>query len=198
MLKRELTKGTGGNISIYNRKLGLVAISPSAVEYEEMAPEDVAVITLDGEQVEGSNLPSSEKDMHLTCFQKRKDVNAVVHTHSCYATALACLHEELPPVHYLIGFAGGTVRCIPYYLFGGKELANAAVEGMESRNAVLLGNHGLLTVGTSINHAFNVAEETEFIAKIYCITKGIGTPQILDSDDLEQVQEKFQTYGKAL
>jgi|LSQX01.1.fsa_nt_gb L-fuculose-phosphate aldolase len=197
MAESGLTKGTGGNISVYDRELGYVAITPSAVDYDELQPEDIAIVKLDGTQVEGDYLPSSEKDMHLLCYKKRDDIQAVVHTHSLYAIIMACLHEEIPPVHYLIGFAKGRVKCIPYYPFGSMELAIAASEGLEDKNAVLLGNHGLLAVGGDVKHAYSVAEIIEFVAEIYYKTSLKGAPQILSDDDMEEVYRRFDAYRKS-
>lgn len=197
MIERGLTRGTGGNISIVDRKLGLVAISPSAVEYEVMKPEDVAVVTLEGVQVSGKYAPSSEKDMHLGCYKNRDDIQAVVHTHSLYSTVLACLNEEIPAVHYLIGFAGKSVPCIPYELFGTEELAKSAVEGLKDNYAVLLGNHGLLAVGNNVDHAFNVAEQIEFVSEVYYKAINIRVPNYLNSNQMDEVIKKFGTYGKS-
>lgn len=194
--ERGLTKGTGGNISVIDRQRGLVAITPSAVEYDELVPQDVAVINLEGKVIEGNYEPSSEKDMHLECYKRREDIGAVVHTHSLYATILACLGQNIPPVHYLIGFAGGSVKCVPYKLFGTKELALAAVEGLGNNNAALLGNHGLLAVGPDLYYAFNVAEETEFVAEIYYKAKLFGDIRLLTEEDMKKVMEKFKSYGK--
>ena len=142
-----LTKGTGGNISACNREKGLMAISPSGMDYFKTEPEDVVVLDLEGRVVEGRRIPSSEADMHRLLYIDRSDVNAVVHTHSTYATTLACMRWNLPAVHYLVGFAGLDVRCTPYATFGTPELARLAREGMKGRFAVLLGNHGLLAAG---------------------------------------------------
>ena len=106
MISSGLTKGTGGNISIFNREQGLVAISPSGLEYYETKPEDVVILNLDGEVVEGERKPSSELDMHLIYYRNREDINALVHTHSPYAKTIASLGWELPAVSYLIAFAG--------------------------------------------------------------------------------------------
>lgn len=197
MLERGLTRGTGGNISIVSRAESLVAITPSAVEYTCMKLEDVAVVTLDGKQVNGNYMPSSEIDMHLECYRKRPDVGAVVHTHSLYATSLSCMQQPLPPVHYLIGYAGSEVGCIPYYLFGTPQLAEAAVKEMGNSNAVLLGNHGLLAVGKDIGHAFSVAEEIEFVSHIYCTVRSMGEPNLLDEGQTAQVLERFESYRQA-
>ena len=191
-----LTKGTGGNISACNREKGLMAISPSGMDYFKTEPEDVVVLDLEGRVVEGRRVPSSETDMHRLLYIDRSDINAVVHAHSTYATTLACMRWNLPAVHYLVGFAGHDVRCAPYSTFGTPELARVAVEGMKGRFAVLLGNHGLLAAGPNMHYAFNVAEEIEFVCEIYWRSKAVGEPVLLDAGDMETVLEKFKTYGQ--
>ncbi|MGN0785634.1 MAG: class II aldolase/adducin family protein [Candidatus Aphodomorpha sp.] len=194
LIARGLTRGTGGNISV--RKGDLVAITPSGVDYESMTAEDMVVVDLSGRIVEGSLRPSSECGMHLACYRAQSAFGAVVHTHSTFATTLACMHRSLPPIHYLIGYAGGTVPCIPYYPFGSEELAQAAAAGMAGRNAVLLGNHGLLAAGADLDYAFSVAEETEFVAELYYRTELLGGGRLLSDADMEEALRRFAAYGQ--
>ncbi|HCX64949.1 MAG TPA: L-fuculose-phosphate aldolase [Eubacteriaceae bacterium] len=196
LVENNLTTGTGGNISVYNREKKLMAISPSGIDYYKTKPEDVVIIDHEENIVDGDKKPSSEFQMHQIFYKRREDVNAVVHTHSKNATALACLGWNLPAVHYLIGFALGEVRCTEYVTFGTPELAEAAYTGMKERYAVLLGNHGLLACGPDITYAFNAAEETEYCADIYLKTKSVGEPVILTDPQMEKVLEKFKTYGQ--
>ncbi len=118
-----LTKGTGGNLSIFNEEKGLIAISPSGIDYFEIEPQDVVVLNMDGEQVDGDKNPSSEFEMHRIIYERRDDIHAVIHTHTIYATTLACLNWSLPPVHYMVALAGLDVRCAKYATYGTKELA---------------------------------------------------------------------------
>ncbi|WIG37211.1 L-fuculose-phosphate aldolase [Bacillus toyonensis] len=196
MISSGLTKGTGGNISIFNREQGLVAISPSGLDYYETTPVDVVILNLDGEVVEGERKPSSELDMHLIYYRNREDINSLVHTHSPYAKTIASLGWELPAVSYLIAFAGPNVRCAPYETFGTKQLAEAAFEGMINRRAVLLANHGLIAGANSIKMAFTIAEEIEFCAQIYYQTKSVGEPKLLPEDEMENLAKKFEGYGQ--
>lgn len=191
-----LTKGTGGNISAFDRESGLYAISPSGMDYFSMTPEDVVVMNLQGEVVEGSRKPSSEWDLHRIFYQNRKDLNAIVHTHSVYCTVLATNREGLPPSSYLVAFAGKDVRCADYASFGTPELAKLAYEGMADRNAVLLANHGLVTGGSDLLHAFQVAEQIEFCAEVYVKARSIGKPVILPEDEMERMIERFGDYGQ--
>lgn len=201
MLHRGITKGTGGNISIYNREEGLIAISPSGVEYTVMKPEDVVVVNPQGRVVDGALKPSSELGMHLAIYKARPGLSAVVHTHSTFATTIACANREIPAVHYLVGFSGtDTVPCIPYYPFGSQELANAAGEKfaeIPSLTALLLGNHGLITGGADIGYAFSAAEEIEFVAELYYRQLRLGGElHILSPEQMEVVYEKFARYGQ--
>jgi L-fuculose-phosphate aldolase len=195
LLTTGLIKGTGGNLSVANAEKSLVAITPSGVAYETMRPEDVVVVDLHGNTVDGDLLPSSEIGFHLALINKRPDIKAVVHTHSDYSTAVACLRWELPAVHYLIGSAGFYVPLAPYATFGTQALADGICETIGDGNAVLLANHGLVTVGGSLKKAFSTAEMVEYVAKLYLITKSVGTPVLLSTQEMQDVLEKFTTYG---
>lgn len=195
LLTTGLVKDTGGNISLTNADKSLVAITPSGIAYETMSPDDVGVLDMDGNHVEGHYLPSSEIGFHLALLRQRPEIKAVVHTHSDYSTALACLRWELPPVHYLIGYAGFHVPLAPYATFGTQALADGICETIGESNAVLLANHGLVTVGTSLKKAFSTAEMVEYVAKLYLITKSVGTPVLLGREEMQEVLEKFSSYG---
>ena len=195
MLTSSLTTGSGGNISIFNREQGLIAISPSGLDYFETKIEDVLIIDIEGNVVEGYLQPSSETSMHLLFYKNRGDANAIVHTHSKYATAVACMGWDLEPVHYLIGLAGKRIKCAKYATYGTLELAKNALHAIEGRNAVLLGNHGLIALGADISKAFSIAEHLEFVSEIYCITKSMGEPNILTKDQMDEVIKKFNTYN---
>lgn len=196
LVSARLTSGTGGNLSVMDRGAGLVAISPSGMEYDETSAEDVPVLDLDGAVVEGERKPSSELGFHLTLYHARPDVGAVVHTHSVYATTMACLQWEIPAVHYLVAFSGHKVPLAPYATFGSRELADSVAESIGSHNAVLLANHGLVTVGPNLATAFAVAEEIELVARIYYQAKSIGEPVLVPRDEMERVIAKFALYGQ--
>ena len=195
LLSTGLVKGTGGNISLTNGDKSLVAITPSGVAYETMYPEDVVVVDMAGKRVDGHLLPSSELGFHLALLRQRTEIKAVVHTHSEYSTAMACLRWELPAVHYLIGSAGFNVPLAPYATFGTQALADGICETIGESNAVLLANHGLVTVGVSLSKAFSTAEMVEYVAKLYLITKSVGAPVLLSKEEMQDVLKKFTTYG---
>lgn len=196
MVESGLTTGTGGNLSIIDRNSGRVAISPSGIEYATLQPEDVVLTDLDGNILDGDCKPSSELGFHLAVYRQRQDVQSIVHTHSPYATTIACLGWEIPAVHYLVGFAGKKVPIAPYATFGTLELARNVVENIGEYNVLLLANHGLLAVGRNMDAAFAAAEEIEFVARIYYQTRSIGKPVILPEEEMETVLEKFKTYGQ--
>jgi L-fuculose-phosphate aldolase len=196
LITSNLTTGSGGNLSIYNRTEGLIAIKPSGIDYFEMHPEDIVIVRPDGQIVEGDLKPSSEIRFHLALLRHRKDINAVVHTHQVYATTIACMNWELPAVHYLVGFSGNKVPLAKYATFGSQELSDNIIAAIGNYNACLMANHGIVTVGKDIGSAFATAEELELVARLYYQTKCIGEPVILSDKEMITIGEKFQTYGQ--
>lgn len=196
LVETGLTKGTGGNLSIFDRNTGYVAITPSGIDFFEIRPEDIVIMDLDGNTVEGHCTPSSEWAMHLMPYRTRDDIDAVIHAHTMYATVLACLRWELPATHYMIAVAGPTVRVAEYATYGTKELAENASKAMEDRKAVLLANHGILAGANDLLNAFNIVEEIEYCSQIYINAKSIGEPVVLPAEEMSLMAEKFKTYGQ--
>lgn len=197
MLAARLTTGSGGNISIRIGDTETFAISPTGIAYDRMRAKDVVVVDFSGHVRSGKRKPSSEWRMHAEVYAARPDAGAIVHTHSVHASTFACLREEIPAVHYLIGWAGHTVPLAPYATYGSVELARAAVETLGSDSqAVLLASHGLLAIGRNITAAFAVAEEIELVARIAWQARAIGTPVELPREEMDRVLEKFRTYGQ--
>lgn len=194
LIDRGLTTGSGGNISVYNREKNLIAISPSGLDYYETRTEDIVIVDIEGNLVEGKLKPSSELGMHLIFYKNREEVNGIVHTHSKFATAISCMGWKLPPVHYLVGMAGFDVNCASYATYGSEDLAKNALEAIGNRNAVLLSNHGLIALGDSVDSAFSTAEHIEFVSEIYYLTKSLGEPNILTRENMDDVMKKFNTY----
>lgn len=192
-----LTKGTGGNVSMVNRELGYYALSPSGMDYFETKPEDVVILDLKGNIIDGDRKPSSEHEMHRIFYEKRTDINAVIHAHTDFATTIACMNWDLPAVHYLVALAGKDVKCAEYATYGTRELAENAFEAMKDRYAVLLANHGVLSGGKDMANAFKKLEEIEYCAQIYYRTRSIGNPVILSEEEMVLHLEKFKTYGDA-
>lgn len=194
MVSSGLTKATGGNLSIFNPEQRLIAISPGSMDYFSVTPEDVAVVNLQGDQIEGAAKPSSELALHTVFYEKRDDLSALVHTHSVYATILSCLQWHIPAVHYLVGLAGKDIRCAPYAVFGSQALAKNAFDYMDGRRAVILANHGLLAGGASIEEAFSTAEMIEFCAEVYYKTRCAGEPVLLSDEEMTAAMERMEKY----
>ena len=196
LVTKNLTTGTGGKISIFNKEKKYFAISPSGIDYFETTPEDVVIMDLDGKVVDGIRKPSSEWMMHMIFYKKRDDVEAVVHTHSRFASTISCMRWEIPALHYYVAFAGKTIPCAKYASYGTQELADNAFDGMGEGKAALLANHGLITIGRSVKEAFLVAEMSEEMAEYYYRTKSIGEPVLLDEEEMESMLVRFKSYGQ--
>ncbi len=192
-----LVRGTSGNVSIRDPVTGLIAVSPSGTEYATMDPQDVAVLTDDGDVPEGRLMPTTEAGMHLGIYRARSDVRAVVHTHSPFATTLAALREPVPAVHYILAKAATTVRVAPYERYGTREIAEACVRTLGTDQGVLLANHGVVAVGKDIAAAMAVAEATEYTAEITWRARAIGVPVVLEDDEMAGVATAFSGYGRA-
>lgn len=197
LVETGLTKGTGGNLSICDRETGLMAITPSGIDYFQIKPEQIVLIDVKtGDFVEGEALPSSERDMHRIFYKYRTDIDAIIHTHTTFAATIACLNIDLPAVHYLVALAGPDVRCAKYATYGTVALAKNAFEAMKDRKACLLANHGMLAGGTSLAEAYNTTEEIEFCCELYYRAKSMGEPVILADDEMQMMMERFKNYGK--
>lgn len=182
-----------GNVSC--RSADGFAITPAGTPYRELQPADIVQLALEGPAP--AQRPSSEWRMHAAIYRARPDVAAIVHTHSPRATALACAGRGIPAFHYMIALAGGDVRCTPYATFGTAELAESAVRGLEGRRACLLGNHGVMAVGTSLQRALAVAVEVENMAGEYLSLLAAGLqPNLLDAAEIRNVVDRFTGYGR--
>jgi L-fuculose-phosphate aldolase len=190
-----INQGTSGNISL-RHDAGLL-ITPTSIPYEEMQPEQIAYMGLDG-TFDPAHRPSSEWRFHLDILRARPDVNAVVHAHPPYSTILAIMGREIPPVHYMIACAGGdTIRCAPYATFGTQELSDHAVAALEGRLACLLEHHGMIAVGSSLTKAMWLAVEVETLARQYHGCLQIGTPRLLSKEEISNVLSRIAGYGPA-
>lgn len=197
MSSAHLSTGTSGNISIYNAEQGLMAISPSGMDYFSTQPEDVVITDLEAHVVDGARKPSSEWALHTIFYKNKPEAGAVVHTHSMYCTTFAVLGQPIRAVHYVIGDANtAEVPCAPYQTFGTVELAEAAIKVCGQSNAVLLGNHGLVVCGRDIKSAYSLACNMEYIAELQYRAMCIGTPNVLSDAEMAEVMEKFKTYGQ--
>ena len=176
-------------------------ITPTGVPYGELEPEDLVFMPLeeplDAASAVGRLRPSSEWEMHARVYLERADVEAVVHTHSAYATALACQNLPIPAFHYMVAAAGGaSIDVAPYRRFGTPELAKAGAEMLRERDACLLEHHGVLACGVSLEKALSLAAEVENLARQYVIVRSLGEPRLIDAEEMREVLRKFRHYGE--
>ena len=189
-----MNPGRSGNLSA--RLPGGFVITPSGAPYDTLHPDDLVFLGADGEHGGGQRKPSSEWRLHLEIYTRRPEIGAVVHTHSPFATTLACLHRAIPSFHYEIAFAGGSdIRCAPYATFGTPELSYRAVEALVDRRACLMANHGALAIGADLEAAVELAEKVEALARLYWQALQVGEPVLLDEDEMARVLAKFSGYG---
>ncbi|MCD2203446.1 class II aldolase/adducin family protein [Halobacterium sp. KA-6] len=191
----ELTPGRTGNLSV--RRGDRFAATPTGVPYDGFDPADVPVVSLDGEVVAGEMKPTSEVPMH-TGIYRRLDAGAIVHTHSTWATTLAVLGEELPPIHYMITAVGRKVPVADYAPYGTDDLAELVVEEMEAADsqACILAHHGLVVTGEDLASAVENTFVVENLCRVYLQARQHGTPAELSDEQLGTVEEKFQSYGQ--
>lgn len=190
-----LNKGTSGNASI--RVGDGFLVTPSGMAVEEMSPDNMVYMQLDG-SFEQSKKPSSEWRFHRDILASRIDINAVIHTHSMFATTLACLHKDIPPFHYMIAVAGGdNIKCAPYALFGSQQLSDNALTALKDRKACLLANHGMIALGNDLEDALAVAVEVENLCEQYWrILQLDANPPLLSETEMREVFQQFKGYGK--
>ena len=191
-----LNRGTSGNIGV--RLNASFLITPSGAPTEMLLPETMVEMDFSG-AVLGVGKPSSEWRFHLDILMARSDIGAVVHTHSRYATAFACLQREIPAFHYMIARAGGeSIRCTPYAVFGSQALSDLALLALENRKACLLGNHGVIALGFDLADAMSMALEVESLCEQYWSALQVGEPNLLSAEQMQEVLEKFKDYGRRL
>lgn len=190
-----LVIGTAGNVS--ERMGDLVAVTPTGAVLKSLTPDQVVVIDLDGEQVEGELGPTSELELHLGIY-RRYEAAAVVHTHAPLSTALACVLDELPVIHYQMLALGGAVRVVPYATFGTAELAEAVLEALQDRTAALMSNHGSVVHAQDLDTAVEHTLLLEWACSIYWHAAAIGTPRTLDPEQQAAFMEAVarRGYGK--
>ena len=189
-----LNKGTAGNASV--RGEGGFLITPSGMAVEDMRAASMVKMQFDG-SFEVEKIPSSEWRFHRDILASRADINAIVHTHSMFATTLACLHKDIPPFHYMIAVTGGdTIRCAPYALFGSQALSDNALAALIDRKACLLANHGMIALGRDLDDALAVVVEVENLCEQYWRALQLGKPHILSEAEMREVFQQFKGYGK--
>ena len=188
-----LNQGTSGNASVRHGDGFL--ITPSGIPVNEMNANSMVEMNMHGEAMSAGK-PSSEWRFHRDIYQAKPEIGAVIHTHSMFATTLACLRKDIPPFHYMIAVVGGdTIRCADYALFGSQSLSNFAISALEDRRACLLANHGMIAIGKSLQQALDIALEVETLCEQYWRALQIGTPAILSAEEMNAVFNQFKDYG---
>ncbi len=194
MEAKGLNQGTAGNLSVRHGAGFLV--TPSSMPYDIMQPEDIVEMGWDGSYV--GRRPSSEWRFHRDILKARPDVNVVLHCHSIYATSVACHHRTIPAFHYMVGVMGGnTLRCARYATYGTQGLSDAAIEALEGRKACLLGQHGQISLGRTLEAALWMAVEVGTLARMSQQALVMGEPPVLSDDEMERViaQMTRMSYG---
>jgi L-fuculose-phosphate aldolase len=184
--------GTAGNVS--ERSGELVAVTPTGAVLEQVSADDVVVVDLDGMRVDGDLAPTSELGLHLGVY-RRYQAGAVVHAHSPYGTALACVLDELPAVHYQMLALGGAVRVAPYATFGSPELAELTLDALKDRTAALMSNHGTIALGSDAASALENARLLEWACTLYWRAASLGVPRTLDESQLQAVIDTIAARG---
>ncbi len=187
-----LVLGTAGNVSERNDEL--VAVTPTGAVLEQVRAEDVVVVDLDGSLVDGELAPTSELGLHLGAY-RRYSTGAVVHAHSPYGTALACVLQELPVIHYQMLALGGAVRVAAYATFGSPELAEMTLDALKDRAAALMSNHGTIALGADASGALENARLLEWACTVYWRAASLGAPRTLDAQQLQAVLDTIAQRG---
>ncbi|WP_107080648.1 class II aldolase/adducin family protein [Streptomyces leeuwenhoekii] len=190
-----LVVGTSGNVSV--RVGDTVLVTPSGVPYDRLTPRDVTGVALDGGQVLGTLVPTSELPMHLAVY-RTTGARAVVHTHAVHATAVSTLVRELPLIHYMAAALGGPVRVAPYATYGTEELAAHMLDALAGRSGCLLQNHGTLTYGATLDQAYDRTAQLEWMCRLWLTASGVPglTPSLLTGEQLAEVGERLRGYGQ--
>lgn len=195
-----LVVGTSGNVSVRvaTDSGDIVLVTPSGVPYDRLGAGDVTGVRLDGRQVIGSLVPTSELPMHLA-VHRATDAVAVVHTHAVHATAVSTLVTELPLVHYMAAALGGPVRVASYALYGTDELAENMLEALQDRTGCLLQNHGTVTYGASLEQAYDRTAQLEWMCRVWLTASSLPgrDPSLLTASQLRDVTEKLRGYGQS-
>lgn len=196
--QNNLVTMTSGNVSARDITTGYVVIKPSGVLYEEMQPEDMVVVDLAGNIIEGELKPSVDTATHLYVYRHRQDVNGIVHTHSPYATSFAALGKAIPV--YLTAIAdefGGPIPVGPYASVGGEEIGKAIIEHIGSSPAILMKHHGVFTIGKTPEAAIKAAVMVEDVARTVYFALTMGQPDEIPLDEVKRAHERYLTaYGQ--
>jgi len=189
MLEKGLVVGTAGNVSLRLPCEGerpLLAITPSARHYNLLSVEEIQVIDFEAKPIEGDLTPSMESMLHIGIYEARKNINAVIHTHSVYASAVSVAGHDIPAIlDDQVAFLGGQIKLAGHTLTGSPEQVSSVIAALEDRNAVLLPNHGAVGIGRTMSDAFTACELIEKTARIYLLALSIGKVNLLPDEEFE-------------
>lgn len=195
--ENDLVKMTSGNVSGRDPETNFIVIKPSGIPYELLTPENLVIVDLDGNVVEGELTPSIDTETHLVVYRARPDVFGMVHTHSAYATSFAVLGKPIPPVTTTCGLIGGGVPLGGFACFGGEDIGKEIVKRIGSHYSIIMQNHGVFTIGPTASYATRVAVEVEDMAKIAHLAMLIGKPVILTDEQIALVSGGYENnYGQ--
>jgi len=192
-----LNRGTSGNASVRDGS-GLL-VTPSGMDIEAMTPHHMVALDMDGVVLDNAGIvkPTSEWRFHRDILRARPEAGALIHTHSVFATTMACLRRDIPSFHYMIAVGGGdSIRCAPYALFGSQDLSDKALLALQGRRACLLANHGMLAIGETLKEALDVAVEVETLCELYLRALQVGEPALLNEQEMADVVAQFKGYSK--
>lgn len=197
MLEDGLTSGTGGNISFSPSGKDHLYISPSGIPYEDISPDQVPRVNYSGDLLDSGTEPSSETPMHTMIHRSKNKVNAIIHTHSPFASTIAAIGKRIPPIHYQIANIGDEVPLADYATYGTEEIARSVTQALGDENGVLLEKHGALAVGKDLESAYKSALLIEKLAEIYYrVLSTDYTADTLEDSELQLLKTKFQEYGQ--
>ena len=196
--RHNLVAWTSGNVSVRDPGTGLVVIKPSGIRYEDLTPESMVVVDLDGKVVEGRYKPSSDTFAHVYVYRHREDVNGVVHTHSTFATAWAAAGRPIPPVLTAIcDEFGGAIPVGAYAKIGGDEIGQEIIRSIGSSPAILMKNHGVFTVGKTPEAAVKAAVMVEDVARTVYHAMQLGQPDEIPADEVARAHRRYlEEYGQ--
>jgi L-fuculose-phosphate aldolase len=195
MVASGLVRAAQGNLSVRDPARGLICITPSGIDYDLVAAEDIVVLDDHGVIIDGAHRPSVEAPLHTLLFRRRSDIQCVMHTHSLYATAFGVTYEPVPMVLAESALClGGTVPIAPYQMSGTPEFAALIADTIGDGNAVIWGNHGAMVVGPSLAATFSAAHALEDGAHVYALARQFGTPIPLPADEVEKLHSFWREH----
>lgn len=195
--KEKMVPGTWGNVSLKIKDQPLLLITPSGMQYETMTIDDIVLLDVTGEVVDGERIPSIEKHLHAYIYKHRADVGAIVHVHTIHAGAFSVAGKSIPVIlEETAQVIGHTIQVAPYAPCGTEQLARQTVQTLGDGNAVLLANHGLVGVGADLKQALCVCQIAEKTAQVCLLAATLGQVNELGQADIDHLRKQFADYGQ--